>query len=391
MQRKSREQIESFEIKHLAFYATKSAYSKGRKIKISEHPFRTAFQRDIDRIIHSKAFRRLECKTQVYVYYEGDHYRTRLTHTLEVVQLSSTVSRVLDLNEDLTCAIALAHDLGHTPFGHSGESELNKIMQEEINEEFRHNIQGVKIVDELEKKYETYNGLNLTWEVREGILKHTSIDKNKKYVDLEIDKPSTLEGQVVAICDEIAQNSHDLDDGLREKIISLEDIRNLGLYKSINIKEKQNDFEIIINLIDFLITDLIDNTLVNLEKGRNPNVIQVCFSNEVKTKEEELREFLTEKIYNSYRVKRMDNKARNCIRSLYETYKKDPLQLPDEVLLKYCESKKITSLRKLSKEKLEELKKDSTFLTSICDYIAGMTDRYAHQEYRRLFMPDELV
>lgn len=377
MGKKTRKDLENFEIKYLASYAIKSVYSKGRKIKIEEHPFRTCFQRDIDRIIHSKAFRRLEYKTQVYVNHEGDHYRTRLTHTLEVVQLSSAVSRVLGLNEDLTRAIAFGHDLGHTPFGHSGETILNEIMKKEKLDGFKHNEQGVKVIDKLEKKYNDYDGLNLTWEVREGILKHTSIRKNK-YEELEPEKPATLEGQVVAICDEIAQDSHDLDDGLREKIITIEDIELLDLYKNLN--KEINDLEIIKNLINFLITDIIDNSSFNLKKEK----FIIDFSKQTKSKEKELRNFLTEKIYHSCRIKRMDNKAKDYIEKLYYTYKKDPLQLPDEILERY--NSNLRTLKDLTK-----VKKDPLLSIIICDYIAGMTDRYAQDEYKKLFMPFELV
>src|SRR3989338_5158463 len=205
--------IADIEAKRLALYAMHSKDSRGRRYKETEHPFRTAFQRDRDRIIHCNAFRRLEYKTQVFVYHEGDHYRTRLTHTIEVAQISRTIARALGLNEDLSEAIALAHDLGHPPFGHSGETVLNELMKDHGG--FEHNAHSLRIVEELEKRYPGFNGLNLTWEVREGIVKHNSEhDRPSLSDEYEKDKQPCLEAQIVDIADEIAYNNHDLDDGL---------------------------------------------------------------------------------------------------------------------------------------------------------------------------------
>ncbi|MFH1612936.1 MAG: dGTP triphosphohydrolase [bacterium] len=380
----SREQQEQFELKNLAFYATKSINSKGRKIKIKEHTFRTSFQRDIDRIVHSKSFRRLEYKTQVFVNHEGDHPRTRLTHTIEVVQISTTIARALGLNEDLTRAIALGHDLGHTPFGHSGEIELNAILLEEGLNGFKHNDHSIRVVDELEKKYEEYDGLNLTWEVREGILKHTLIRKGV-YPDLLPEILSTLEGQVVAIADEIAQDSHDLDDGLREEIISFSQLKKLSIFNKLEISEKINSDFFIKKLIDFLVTDIINFSLFNFNK----EIFIIDFNLEIKKSEQELRSFLLEYIYNNYRIKRMDAKARKFIRDLYTSYKKDPLQLPDEVFRK-CSFQNV-NIRILNEQELEKIKNSLEFKKSLTDYISGMTDRYAQDEYIKLFIPYERV
>jgi dGTPase len=234
----TRREIEEIEIKTLAPYAMKARHAKGRVHKEEEHPYRTCYQRDRDRIIHSTAFRRLEYKTQVFVNHEGDYYRTRLTHTLEVSQIAVSIARGLGLNGDLAEAVALAHDIGHPPFGHSGEEELHVLMKDHGG--FDHNLQGLRVVDLLEERYPDFNGLNLSWEVREGINKHsTPYDHSSKLVELEPDKSPTLEAQVVDLSDEIAYDNHDLDDGLTSGLINEAELREIPLWKNIHISRSE--------------------------------------------------------------------------------------------------------------------------------------------------------
>jgi len=264
----TRKELEKQEYKILAPYAMKSSETRGRVHKEKEHDYRSVYQRDKDRIIYSTAFRRLEYKTQVFVNHEGDHYRTRLTHTLEVSQLARTIARTLKLNEDLAEAIALAHDLGHTPFGHSGESALHKLMQGHGG--FEHNRQGLRVVDILEKRYPDFNGLNLTWEIREGIIKHTTTyDKadQAEVAKFNPDEPATLEAQTVDMADEIAYNNHDLDDGLRSGLIKNNDLMKLGLWKRFfsklkrihpGLSDQQQRYQTVRALINYQVTDLIE-------------------------------------------------------------------------------------------------------------------------------------
>lgn len=374
------------EEKFLAPYAVKSGRSCGRAYREKEHPYRLAFQRDHDRIIHSRAFRRLEYKTQVFIYHEGDYYRTRLTHTIEVAQISACIARALGLNEDLCEAIALAHDIGHTPFGHAGEEALNGIMKDENG--FEHNSHGLRVVEKLEKRYPDFDGLNLSWEVREGIIKHaTSYDNAQCPLQFEPEKMSTLEAQVVNLSDEIAYNSHDLDDGITAGLISEKGLEKVKLWMEIRntakknnpcMDEKHRKYQIIRDLINCQVTDLLENTVKKLRKMkissvedvRNQDKCLVSFSAGMQIKNKSLKEFLIKNMYSHYRVMRMTAKAQRLVKQLFSTYMASPGQLPHGYR------------SKLKSESLQRV---------ICDYIAGMTDRFALDEYQKLFDPSEKV
>ncbi len=380
-------QIDREEI-FFAPYAVKSKTSFGRKYKEKEHPFRSVFQRDRDRIIHSTAFRRLEYKTQVFIYGEGDHYRNRLTHTIEVQQIARTIARVLKLNEDLVEAISLAHDIGHTPFGHKGEFALNELMKEKGFDGFEHNKQGLRIVDILEERYPDFPGLNLTYEVREGIIRHkTSYDIpliEEKYKEfIKFNSPS-LETQVVNVADEIAYTCHDLDDGLRSGIINFKELEKVELWKEMEkiseiekIPEKHKRHVIIRNLINYLVNDVIIQSIKNIENSGISSIEDVrksktliSHSEEVKGKHSQLRKFLEENMYENYRVIRMAQKAARIIKELFKAYLDEPKQLPPHIQ------------KRIEKEPKEIV---------ICDYIAGMTDRFAQIEHQKLFDPKSLV
>jgi len=382
----NQKQIKEFEDKFLAPYAMKSYNTRGRIYPETEHPYRSVYQRDRDRIIHSAAFRRLEYKTQVFVNHEGDYYRTRLTHTLEVSQIARTIASALRLNVDLTEAISLAHDLGHTPFGHSGEEALNELMAKFGG--FNHNLQGLRVVDYLEDRYPDFPGLNLTWEVREGIVKHSSaFDSGGKVKELLPNEMPTMETQVVDIADEIAYDNHDLDDGLTSGLISESDLEGLAIWKEVNkavsrrrlkIEPSKRKYLMIRSLINLQVTDLIGETEKNITKLKLKSSSQVkklpkkivFFSKDMVSLRRPLREFLINKLYQHYRVMRMSAKAKRFIKELFRVYTEKPEQLPAEM------QKKIL--------------KDGAWRV-VCDYIAGMTDRYALDEYKKLFDPYEKV
>lgn len=372
----------------LAPYAAKSSESRGRKFEEPYKDDRPDFERDRDRIIHCSAFRRLEYKTQVFVNHEGDYYRTRLTHSLEVAQIARGIARRLRLNEDLAETLALAHDLGHTPFGHTGEHVLNKLMREHGG--FEHNRQSLRIVDHLEERYPGIEGLNLTYETREGIIKHSSdYDKpgNDAATEFEPDKQPTLEAQIIDLADEIAYNNHDIDDGLKAGYLKLDELREVPIWREtfdrVEGKFPGLDFErqiyqTISHLIGLLINDLVMTTQKNLtekeicslddvraEQGRI-----VTFSAELADKNRELKQFLMRKLYTHYKVERMRVKSERFITLLFECYSANPTLLPEGYQQRY--------------DKYGETK-------VICDYIAGMTDRYAMDEYKRLFEPYERV
>ncbi len=324
-----REEIENHERNYLSRFATFSSDSKGRNSKEEPCDVRTIFQRDRDRIIHSKAFRRLKHKTQVFIAPEGDHYRTRLTHTLEVSQIARTIARGLRLNEDLTEAIALGHDLGHTPFGHAGEQALNEVC----SRNFAHNLQSLRVVDYLEKKNKNTFGLNLAWEVRDGIKNHTGEDK-----------PKTLEGQVVRIADRIAYINHDIDDALRAGIIKMDDLPE----KSLKILGETHS-----KRIDTMVKDLINSSM---DKPR------ICRNSQIEEATDNLRNFLFEKVYIGSRAKTEEKKAQRLVKILFKYYL----------------------------DNIEEIPRDYSCFDSeqiVIDYIAGMTDRYAIKKGKELFIP----
>ncbi len=379
--------LESEEQRILAPYATKSAESRGRVHREGEHPYRTAFQRDRDRIIHSSAFRRLEYKTPVFVNHEGDYYRTRLTHTLEASQIARVIAMVLRLNGDLVETVTLAHDLGHTPFGHAGEDELRQLMKGHGG--FDHNLQSLRIVDYLEEKYPDFRGLNLTYESRVGLFKHPELLKEARGRHMghfQNFKSPSLESQVVDLADEIAYDNHDIDDGLTSGLIEESDLEAVALWRKVkkkavvspSVKPEVRRYQIIRALINLEVTDLIEQSKKNIAKAgiRRPeealqkNKFLIAFSAELAKEREALRDFLKAKLYQHYRVVRMTDKARRFIRALFKVYLSRPEQLPPG------------SQKRLKEEGPHRV---------ICDYLAGMTDRYAQDEYRKFFEPFEKV
>ncbi|MBU0502916.1 MAG: deoxyguanosinetriphosphate triphosphohydrolase [Candidatus Omnitrophota bacterium] len=382
----AKKQIFDLEESFLAPYAMKSVNSKGRVYPEEVHSYRSPYQRDRDRVIHSAAFRRLEYKTQVFVNHEGDYYRTRLTHTIEVAQIARTIAYALRLNFDLTEAIALAHDLGHTPFGHSGEDALNELMSKFGG--FNHNLQGLRVVDILEERYPDFPGLNLSWEVREGIVKHSSaFDIAAKIKDLAPKELPTLETQIVDIADEIAYDNHDIDDGITSGLLKESDFKTLEIWnnicKAISSKYAKIDpaikkYLIIRSLINIQVTDLIQKTQATIDrlKPKSHQDVKsadkkiVSFSPRLNELRLPLRDLLINKLYRHYRVVRMSDKAKRFIKELFEVYISRPQALPSNIQ--------------------KRIPKDDT-RRAVCDYIAGMTDRYALDEYKKLFDPYEKV
>jgi len=378
---------ESTERTDLAGYACCSALSRGRKHHEEFRDQRPAFERDRDRIIHCAAFRRLEYKTQVFVNHEGDYYRTRLTHSLEVAQIGRAIARRLRLNEELTEALALAHDLGHTPFGHTGEEVLNRLMERYGG--FEHNLQSFRVVDELEERYPGFNGLNLTWELREGIIKHASPYDAPTAIMAEF-LPGivpSIESQIINYADEIAYNNHDIDDGIKSGHITMDMLEQVELWRSTSegvrnkyptIDDRRLVFQTISALIGLLINDLCTTIRSNLETFgiaslddlRRVNRAVVHFSDDITTRNMELKRFLFNNLYRHHKVDKMRVKAEIFITRLFETY----LQYPNLLPPKY-------------RSRVERFGLERT----VCDYIAGMTDRFALDEYKRLFEPYERV
>jgi dGTPase len=373
----------------LAEYAVTQDQSQGRKFSEPSCQTRTEYQRDRDRIVHSTAFRRLEYKTQVFINHEGDLYRTRLTHSIEVAQIARSISRALHLNEDLTEAIALAHDLGHTAFGHAGQDALHKCMKDYGG--FEHNLQSLRVVDFLEEKYPDFDGLNLMFETREGILKHCSV-RNAREMDsigqrfIDRTQPS-LEAQLTNIADEIAYNNHDVDDGLRSGLITIQQLQQVGLfnrhYFEVNAKfsdlpDKRKAQETIRRIINQLVCDLIDNTLKNIEHNKIKNIQDVrsskvsivTFSSDLKKQMAELKSFLHSNLYQHEQVNKMSANAKKVISNLFKNFYSNPELLPDEHRTKALARKEIGG--------------NDEFARVIADYIAGMTDRYAQIEYGRI-------
>lgn len=372
----------------LAEYAAQSDYSRGRRYEEAFKDDRPAYERDRDRIIHCAAFRRLEYKTQVFVNHEGDYYRTRLTHSLEVAQIGRGIARRLKLNEDLVETLALAHDLGHTPFGHTGEDVLDRLMKPYGG--FEHNRQSLRIVELLEERYPDFNGLNLTWEAREGIIKHSSDYDLPDGSGLEEYLPElrpTLEAQIIDLADEIAYNNHDIDDGLKAGYLALDDLMKVDLWAEIFAKVKskypslsadRQILQTISHLIGFLILDLVEQTKENIEstgavalddvRAQENNL--VMFSRDTAERNRELKAFLYKNLYSHYKVERMRIKAERFLKLLFESYLENPTLLPVSYQDKY---------QLYGRERV------------VCDYIAGMTDRYALDEYKRLYEPYERV
>lgn len=368
----------------LASYAADPANSRGRRFREPAPRGRSEYQRDRDRIIHSTGFRRLEYKTQVFVNHEGDLFRTRLTHSLEVAQIGRSVARHLSLSEDLTEAITLAHDLGHTPFGHSGQDALNACMKPYGG--FEHNLQSLRVVDVLEQRYGAFDGLNLTFETREGILKHCSLKNARMLGDvgerfIRRQRPG-LEAQIANLADEIAYNNHDVDDGLRSGLLEMDQLATIAIFRRHmhaalkafpKIEGRRLVHETVRRMIDTLVTDLIRQSAASIREyapasmddvRRAPPMIR--FSERIQREQAELKQFLRTNLYRHYRVSRMSSKARRIITDLFQAFLAEPGLLPPEF----------------------QARAEADTPRAIADYIAGMTDRYAIVEHRRLFSID---
>ncbi|TJY58331.1 deoxyguanosinetriphosphate triphosphohydrolase [Sinimarinibacterium sp. CAU 1509] len=382
-------------MRELASYAATSAGSRGRRHPESTTGHRSEYQRDRDRIIHSAAFRRLEYKTQVFVNHEGDLFRTRLTHSIEVAQIARTMARALSINEDLCEAISLAHDLGHTPFGHAGQDALNDCMKPYGG--FEHNAQSLRVVDELEDKYAEFRGLNLMFDTREGILKHCSATRARQLGDvgerfLQRTQPS-LEAQLANRADEIAYNNHDIDDGIRANLLSFEQLREVPLFRRHHdevlerygdILPKQQRHETIRRIINTLVTDLLDHSRTALQQAGVDSIAAVRalphplidFSPQQRAENDTLKRFLREHLYQHHRVYRMMFKAKRVIRELFAGFMDDPRLLPPDF--------------HASTQQQERDDPELGRARVVADYIAGMTDRFALDEYERLFDPRRL-
>ncbi len=375
-----RRATEEAEERELAPYAMRSARSRGRRYPEDEHPLRSRYQRDRDRVIHSSSFRRLEYKTQVFVNHEGDNYRTRLTHSLEAAQIGRTVARALGLNEELTECLVLGHDLGHTPFGHSGERMMNELMKDHGG--FEHNHQTLRILEVLERRYPEFPGLNLTWEVREGMIKHRPDADASAPAEYAPGECPTLEAQLVDVVDEIAYNNHDIDDGLSSGMIDVEGLRSVRLFREVHEEiarlkigdDRIERHQIVRRIIDRCTRDLLSSTLSSIETAGTQSVNDVrragrrlvSYSPAMAAAVQELKAFLYSNLYRNYRVVRMGDKAGRILRDLFQAFVSEPAQLPPQY-----------------QARVEE---DGVH-RAVCDYIAGMTDRFAQDEHQRLFDP----
>lgn len=374
--------LEKLESNTLAPFAVKSGESQGRQYSEEEHQYRTRFQRDRDRIIHTSAFRRLEYKTQVFVYHEGDYYRTRLTHSLEVAQIARSICKSLQLNEDLAESVALSHDLGHPPFGHTGQDVLNRLMKDHGG--FEHNKQSLRILKLLEKRYPEFDGLNLTWDVLEGICKHTK-DEENPITSAEGVKYPSLEAQIADFADGIAYNAHDLDDGITSNLLDLDQLRKVALWKEnedrfdkkySGLDFKLKKYQVVRSIINELTTDLRDATSKNIEDHKVTSVDEVrrapvriaTFGKEVAEKNKELKKFLHKNMYSHRKVLRMEFKAGLTLDGIFAAYTKMPGLLPESVLKNEAHG---------------------TLERRMCDYVSGMTDRYALNEHKNLYSSDE--
>ena len=375
-----RRRQEEREEQTLAPYGMRSRLSRGRRYPEEEHPLRTCFQRDRDRVIHCSSFRRLEYKTQVFVNHEGDNYRTRLTHSLEGAQIGRTVARILGLNEELTEALVLGHDLGHTPFGHSGERAMDELMRDHGG--FEHNHQTLRILEVLERRYPGFPGLNLTWEVREGMIKHQPESDAHAPAEYAPGECPTLEAQLVDFVDEIAYNNHDVDDGLSSGLVGVDLLRSVALFREAHdavVAEGAPDervvrHQVVRRIIDRCSRDLIETTLRRLSDARVASVDEVrqagkrlvAYSPEMAARVRELKDFLFAHMYRHYRVVRMGDKAGRVLRDLFQAFVGEPRQLPPHYY--------------------DEVEREGVHRV-VCDYIAGMTDRFALDEHRKLFDP----
>jgi dGTPase len=378
----TRQQLEEIEDKSLAPYGMRSRDTKGRAYLDNEPDYRTSFQRDRDRILHTTAFRRLEYKTQVFINYEGDYFRTRLTHTLEVAQIGRTFARALGANEDLVESICLAHDLGHSPFGHSGEVVLARLMKDFGG--FDHNKQSLRIVTELEQRYPEFPGLNLTWEVREGMVKHESEYDISDAKSFNPELRGNLETQIANVADELAYTTHDLDDGLRSNMITPHMLDGIALWGILRETYNWRGHELseierhrmIRQLVGIMVTDMVEATDKRLKDSavKSPLDIQklkhnvIGYSEEMQRRNRELKDFLYKNLYRHFRVVRMQVKAERLITDIFNAYRAEPSMLPETV-------QPLVNVRGLER--------------TICDYIAGMTDRYAIEEHQKLFNPLE--
>jgi dGTPase len=379
----TREQLEAHEDQILAPYGMRSRDSKGRAYPDKEPKQRTRFQRDRDRILHTSAFRRLEYKTQVFINFEGDYFRTRLTHTLEVTQIGRSLARALGANEDLLEAVCLAHDLGHAAFGHSGEATLNKLM--EGHGGFDHNRQSLRILTELEQRYPDFPGLNLTWEVREGIVKHETEYDVSDASAFEPELRGNLEAQIANAADELAYTTHDLDDGLRSGMITPADLAQLEMWQmlveSVGWDGPRLDdltrHRLIRRLVGLLVTDVAEATDKRIAASKAKSALDlqkldhnvIGYSDEMQRRNRQLKDFLFRNLYNHPRVVRMAVKAENVLSDIFEAYLRSPAMLPYD---------------------FQGFVKQRGLQRTVCDYLAGMTDRYAIQEYEKLFDPHSL-
>ncbi len=381
----------------LAPYAASDATSRGRVYEEPAPDWRGEFQRDRDRIIHCAAFRRLEYKTQVFVNHEGDMFRTRLTHSIEVAQIARTIARALSLNEDLTEAIALAHDLGHAPFGHAGQESLNCCMREYGG--FEHNLQSLRVVEVLEEHYASFPGLNLSFETREGILKHCARASYERVGEAgerfrEGGQPS-LEAQVADLADEIAYNNHDLDDGLRAGLIEVEELQEIALFREPylevrrvwpELSQRGVIHEVIRHMVNRQVCDLIETSrdLIASVKPADIDAVRqhdggplICFESTMRAAHRELKRYLGTHLYRHYRVHRMTTKAKRTLKALFEAFMADLQVLPPTTRSRV--------------QALQQADGEAGKARGIVDYIAGMTDRYAIAEYERLFTPSQLT
>ncbi len=376
----------------LARYASHDERSRGRRYPEAAPQYRSEYQRDRDRIVHSGAFRRLVYKTQVFVNHEGDMYRTRLTHSMEVAQIGRTVAVALGLNEVLTEAICLAHDLGHTPFGHAGQDALNECMREHGG--FEHNLQSLRVVDELEDRYAAFPGLNLTFECREGILKHCSLNNARELGDvgrrfIERRQPG-LEAQLANLADEIAYNNHDVDDGLRAGLLDLDQLREVPIFgRQLRVVEEQHPGlagrrlvnEVVRRMINGMVVDLVERSRELLREAdpedsdavRAHDDALIQMSDAMREPHLELKRFLRDHLYRHYRVRRMTRKARTVVTDLFRAFMEDVLLMPDE--------------HRAAAQRQESASGVAGRARAVADYVAGMTDRYAIIEHERIFLP----